>query len=335
VCVYAIDSAGGSNPRIGCATVRVTNLLPVGALDAVTSSEGRILARGWALDPDTTSPISVEVFVDGRATQALTANTYRPDVGRIHRKGDNHGFSGTANALAGTHQVCVNAINATAGPNPRLGCKNVTVTNQAPTGALDTVTSGMESFTILGWARDPDSADPITVQVYVDGKEVKALTSNTYRPDVGRIYRTGDNHGFSGTVSASYGRHEVCIYAIDSWGGANPRVACSTVDVNGTAFGALDAAVASPDTITVRGWAIDPNTSGPISVHVYSYGKGAQALTANTYRPDIGRIYGKGDDHGFSGTVSASAGTHPVCVYAIDSWKGTNPLIKCQLVTVP
>jgi len=335
VCVYAIDSAGGSNPRIGCATVKVTNRLPIGSLDAVTSSQGRILASGWALDPDTTSPISVHVYVDGHLTQALTANTPRPDVGRIYGKGDNHGFNGTVNALAGNHQVCVYAIDATAGPNPHIGCKNVDVINRAPTGALDPITTGMESFTMRGWALDPDTTGPIVVDAYVDGTQIQALTANTPRPDVARIYALGVNHGFISTVNASYGPHQVCITAIDSWGGANPRLACSTVDVNGTAFGALDFAVATPGKITVSGWAVDPNTTNPISVHVYVDGKAAQALTANTPRPDVGRIYGKGDNHGFSGAVNASAGTHPVCVYAIDSWGGTNPLIRCQTVTVP
>ena len=42
-----------------------------------------------------------------------------------------------------------------------------------------------------------------------------------------------------------------------------------------------------------------------------------------------------GDNHGFIGAVNTSAGPHQVCVYAIDSWQGTNPLIACKSVTVP
>jgi len=343
VCVYAIDSVGGSNPRIGCATVKVTNHAPIGALDAVTSTEGRISARGWALDPDTTSPIIVHLYVDGKAVQALTANSSRPDVGRIYGKGDNHGFSGTVNALAGTHQVCLYAIDASGGSNPRVGCKGVTVTNEAPIGSLDTLTSGMESFTLGGWAVDPDTSDPIAVDVYIDGKMVQTLTANTSRADVGRIYGKGDNHGYQTTLSATYGPHAVCIYAIDSWGGSNPKLGCSTVDVNGTAFGALDSVVATSSKITARGWAIDPNTIAPIKVHLYVDGKAVQGVLADTSRPDVGRIYGKGDNHGFiilDAPVNLSRGIHTVCVYAIDSWlwtNPTNPLIKrpCQSVTVP
>jgi len=42
-----------------------------------------------------------------------------------------------------------------------------------------------------------------------------------------------------------------------------------------------------------------------------------------------------GNNHEFNGTVNTSAGPHQVCVYAIDSWQGTNPLIACKSVTVP
>jgi hypothetical protein len=333
VCLYAIDSNGGTNPRIGCMNVTVTNRPPTGRLDEVTSSQGRILTRGWALDPDTTASITVHVYVDGKSTAAMAATLPRPDVGRVFGKGDNHGFSGTVNASNGTHQVCVYAIDSTGGTNPRIGCKNVTVTNQQPTGRIDGLTTGMESFALRGWALDPDTTEPIAVHVYVDGKAVQALMANTPRPDIARAFGNGEDHGFQATIAATYGPHTVCIYGIDSWGGPNPRVSCSTIDVNGTAFGHLDSAVATPGQITVRGWAIDPNTTGPIFVHVYP--SPVHAFTANISRPDVGAAYGKGNNHGFSGTVDATRGTKKVCVYAIDSWQGTNPLIGCASVTVP
>jgi hypothetical protein len=335
LCVYAIDSVGLNSPRIGCKSVTVTNHVPIGAFDAVASSEGRILASGWALDPDTALPINVHVYVDGKAVQALPANTSRADVGRIFGKGDNHGFSGTASALVGTHVVCVYAIDATGGASPRIGCKSVAVTNKVPVGALDTLESGMESFTLGGWALDPDTTGPIDVKVYLDGKMAQAITANTSRADVGRVYGNGDYHGFQTTLAATFGPHKVCIYAVDSWDGSSANVGCSTVNVNGTSFGFLDSVIPTPGTITVNGWAIDPNTSDPISVDEYIDGKAVQEITANESRPDVGRIYGMGDTHGFNGAVSALPGTHMVCVYAIDSWKGTNPLIKCQSVKVP
>jgi peptidoglycan hydrolase-like protein with peptidoglycan-binding domain len=209
------------------------------------------------------------------------------------------------------------------------------VPNRAPIGALDSVTSGMDSFTVRGWALDPDTTSSIRVHVYVDGRATASLAANGLRPDVGRIFGKGANHGFASSIRASAGAHQVCVYAIDSAGGRNPQVRCATVDVNGTAIGALDTAVASSGSITVRGWALDPNTTSSIRVHVYVDGRATLSLAANGSRPDVERIFGKGANHGFAGTVSAAAGPRQVCVYAIDSAGGTNPRIACKNVTVP
>jgi hypothetical protein len=312
------------------------NRSPIGALDAATSpSPGVIAVRGWGLDPDTTSWIRVHVYVDGAATASLAATNPRPDVGRIFGNGDNHGFTGAFDAAAGSHQVCVFAINLPAGPNRSIGCKGVVVSNQAPFGALDFVEPGMDSFTVRGWALDPNTTAPINVHVYVDGVATRSINANTYRPDVGRIFGKGDNHGFTGAFDAAAGPHEVCVYAIDSWGGTNPQIRCATIDVNGTAIGALDAAIAPPGKITVRGWALDPNTTNSTRVHVYVDGTATTSLAATGPRPDVGRIFGKGDNHGFSGTVNAKAGPRQVCIYAIDTAGGTNPRIGCKEVTVP
>src|SRR5450631_1388044 len=72
-----------------------TQRAPIGSLDSATGAVGTISVRGWALDPDTTSSIRVHVYLDGRATAALVATGSRPDVGRIYRRGDTHGFSGS------------------------------------------------------------------------------------------------------------------------------------------------------------------------------------------------------------------------------------------------
>jgi hypothetical protein len=205
---------------------------PFGALDAATSpSSGVISVSGWALDPDTTASINVHLYVDGRLVQGLPANTSRPDVGRIFRRGDNHGFFGSVSVNNGVHQVCVYAIDSAGGSNPRIGCATVTVTNHAPIGALDGVTSSSGHIQAFGWALDPDTTASINVHLYVDGRLVQGLPANTSRPDVGRIFGKGDNHGFSATVAALAGTRQVCVYAIDASGGTNPRLGCRTMTV--------------------------------------------------------------------------------------------------------
>ncbi len=68
-------------------------------------------------------------------------------------------------------------------------------------------------------------------------------------------------------------------------------------------FGSLNGVSAAPGgKINVGGWAIDPDATGPIDVHVYVNGAFKGALTANSSRTDIGAAFpGYGADHGFSG----------------------------------
>jgi hypothetical protein len=132
VCVYAINVGpyGFTNPTLGCRRVTVDGT-PVGFLDTVTRSGSSVTAAGWAIDPDTASPIEVHLYVDGAFAGPSTAQRPRPDLATAFPAyGGNHGYSTSTEGLApGSHQLCVYAINApdTAGINPLLGCRSVTI----------------------------------------------------------------------------------------------------------------------------------------------------------------------------------------------------------------
>lgn len=340
VCVTALDSVGGPGTTLGCRTLTVVNLTPIGHVDAVRPvTGGGLYVGGWALDPDTANPIGVHVYVDGTGT-AWTANGSRPDIGTKYGLGDLHGFGGTiAPVAAGPHRVCVYAINTPVGPNPTLSCATVTVPvtpNDPPFGSVDAMTTGLNTVTVRGWALDPDTTKPITVRIDVDSTGT-TVTANAGRTDVGRTYGKGDLHGYTTTVPATTGTHRVCVTAIDSTTGPSTSLGCRTLTVvNASPIGYVDAI--RPVTgggIYVAGWALDPDTTNPIGVHVYVDGTGI-AWTANGSRPDVGRAYGLGDLHGFSGTTPAAApGPHQVCVYAINTPAGPNPTLACTTVTVP
>lgn len=340
VCLWAIDSDGGSNPQIGCSTVTVNNKPPIGAFDSATSVEGQLRVRGWTLDPDTTASIRAHVYVDGKAVASIAADGNRPDVNTAYGKGAAHGFDTVVPATAGSHQVCVYGIDATGGPNTQLGCRTVTIVNAVPIGAFDSAQTGLEKFTIKGWALDPDVTRSVQVHVYVDGKATRSILADGNRPDVNAAYGMGAAHGFEATLSASVGSHEVCLYAIDTWGGKAGMFGCRTVEVNGKPYGALDTATSpARNTVQVTGWAIDPNTTDPISVHVYVDGSPVKSVPANTARPDVDAAYGMGPLHGYSTTVSGIAsGRHTICTWALDSWGaaagGVNPQLGCLSVTV-
>ncbi|OLT55466.1 hypothetical protein BJF88_06305 [Cellulosimicrobium sp. CUA-896] len=308
---------------------------PIGHVDTIEpAGAGTVSVRGWAIDHDAPGPINVHVYVDGRGARSLLASTPRSDIERIYGRTQS-GFSATVPVSAGQHEVCVYAINQPAGANPRLACKTVTVTNRLPLGHVDSVTvSGPDSVAVRGWAIDRDAPGPINVHVYVDGRAAVSILASTPRSDIERIYGRAQS-GFSATVPVSAGDHEVCLYAINQPSGSNPRLACKAVTVtNQRPIGHVDSITPAPGQLTVRGWALDRDTTASIPVHVYVDGKLAGSASAATSRSDIERIYGLGAAHGYTVTVPASDGSHRVCVYAINTPAGSNPSIGCGDVTV-
>ena len=99
----------------------------------------------------------------------------------------------------------------------------------------------------------------------------------------------------------------------------------------GNPIGSIDGASLANGTVTLNGWAIDPNTSSPDIVHVYVNGVGFQ-ITADGARPDLGNPWGLGNAHGwsFSG-ARIGAGTQHVCVYALNiAGSGSHQLLGCR-----
>ena len=210
----------------------------MGNLESATVGEGTVSVSGWALDPDTNDPVTVQVSVDGAVASSFVANGSRPDVGRVWGRGDLHGFATTVSTTSGSHEVCVTALNATTGPSTQIACRTVTVpavqtppaSNRAPFGNIETVTATAGSVTLTGWALDPDTNDPITVHMYVDSASA-AFTANQSRPDVGQVWGRGDLHGFTTTMAAAPGVRTVCLYGINATPGTNPQIGCRTVTV--------------------------------------------------------------------------------------------------------
>ncbi|MBO3093940.1 hypothetical protein [Cellulomonas dongxiuzhuiae] len=332
VCVVALKAAPGVDLTLGCRQVTVVNKDPHGWIDSVTTTATGITVTGWALDPDTDDPIAVHVYVDS-ASSAHLANGHRPDLSARFGRGPAHGFSVTVPATPGTHRLCVYAINATPGHNPQLECRTVEVRDSAPFGWIDSVEVTSTGVTVTGWAMDPDTAGPIDVHVYVDSA-ARAVRADRPRPDLVPVHANGADHGYTATVPTTPGQRRVCVYAINANAGPNTTVACFTVTVpDGTPFGFIDSVVPGSRSVTVTGWAIDPDTTGPIAVHVY-VGAAGTAVVAGGDRPDLVPVFGRGPAHGFSATVPAAPGPQEVCVYAINTPSEPNPRLSCRTVTV-
>jgi hypothetical protein len=240
VCAYAINVGfRGQNPLLGCRTVTLQQVAPEGNLDSVRSvGGGRVDVYGWALDRSVpTAPVSVHYYVDGVFRGAVEASGDRPDIGKVFpASGSRHGFGSTLDVGLGRHEVCAYAINiGVSGPNPRIGCSTVEVTDLAPIGSVDSIAkSGAGQVTLWGWTFDPDNPTATTsVRVLVDGVERGVLAADQARPDIGAAYpAAGPAHGFGTTLTASAGQHEVCVSALSTDGQARPAsLRCARVTV--------------------------------------------------------------------------------------------------------
>lgn len=133
-------------------------------------------------------------------------------------------------------------------------------------------------------------------------------------------------------------------YYVSSWapfGGEKPYVTVDDTSINSCnhlncdPWGAFDSVSGGKGTLTVAGWAQDPNTTNPVNLHVYVDGVMAGSTTTNRARADIEAKYHRGLSYGYKATFTASPGKHDVCVYAINVGAGTNNThIGCKSVTV-
>jgi hypothetical protein len=315
---------------------------PAGYFDGVSRTAlngwfGTTTVAGWAIDPDTTNPTDVHIYVDGVPTAVLKANKARPDVAELLAGYDAspHGFSGTIPVIYGKREICAYAINTVgSGDNALLNCTTATI-GQDPTGAFDSANLST-GITVRGWALDADSTGDIDVHAYVNGTFAGAATANTSRPDVDAVFpRNGGTHGFEMTVPAQQGQQNVCLYAINTGPGSNALIGCKTLTGNRVPFGFLDSVRPAPGGVTVSGWAIDPDTTGAIEVHTYIDGIGAGSTIAGKSRPDLlGPFPSYGADHGYTATYPASPGMHNICTYGINLGAGNNVLLSCRTISL-
>ena len=142
LCVYAPDLEDSSRrSSLGCRTVAVQVAVPRASWDSLSASDAGVSAWGWALDTDAkTSPVSVDVYVDGGWGAAVTANGSRPDIGAAFPgAGNAHGWSYAVWLPPGSHTLCVYAIDIQIpSHNTPLGCRTVTMPAESPQHAIQT-----------------------------------------------------------------------------------------------------------------------------------------------------------------------------------------------------
>ena len=142
--------------------------------------------------------------------------------------------------------------------------------------------------------------------------------STTFRPLVPAGWSTWTfwQYTSTGTVPGISGSVDVNRYCCDA--GNLAALGGSGVGA-GNPFGNLESAARIPGSVSVQGWAIDPDTTGSVAVHVYVDGAWAGQATANVARPTWARPSRAGTRTTASRcNVPVGPGDHRVCAYAIN-----------------
>lgn len=115
VCVYAMnvpDSDANEELLLGCKLLRLPSAF--GKLESATMTSKGIHVKGWVVDGDAPwSSSSVQITVDGKSFDAVSAQANRPDLAKAMPGVTAwHGFDRTVPVRSlGTHRVCVTGIN--------------------------------------------------------------------------------------------------------------------------------------------------------------------------------------------------------------------------------
>jgi len=360
----ALDNLYGSGDRCGAYGNRnfwrmytdwfgspTGNSSPTGHIDAVRGSNGSIGISGWAADPDTTAPLRVAFYVDGVGKRTVDADIDRGDLAsRLGAGNTKHGFSTNLTGIApGNRSVCAIAINQGPGSNATLGCATVSVGSNPPKGVLDTVRGGTNTIAVAGWVLDPDSSAAPNYKVQVDGVGAIDAKADRTRNDVAKVNPgVGSTLGFSNTITkVAAGTRQVSLWTQDKPGTKWVKLVTKTATVTdpttgstgqtGAVKGAYDSATVGTGTVSVSGWAIDPDVYDPVKYKIHIDGLEVGSGSATATRGDVARRYpGWGSDVGLNTTVkNVKPGKHSVVVWYQDLPRGKYVKWGTKTVTVP
>jgi hypothetical protein len=260
--------------------------------------------------------------------------TTNPDLGALH------GFRVVLPDLAaGTHQVCVTLLNVSGSPGApvTLPCASPVVRHD-PAGIAPVLGRRGSAVTASGWVVDPDTTSPVEAHVFVDGRFATKTVASATRSDIPAPWNGyGTGHGWSVSLDLTAGSHSVCVFGINAGTGSNKLLGCTSTVVKHSPFGNLTSVTKRSDGLAVYGWAIDPDTTGGVTVRILFDGKQVRILGAVLSRADVGKAYPDyGPAHGFSTLLHPGRGRHTVCATAdnVSGTPGTASGLGCRTITI-
>ena len=152
---------------------------PLGNLESAQRRPGSIQVSGWATDPETTvvdHGARVRRRRLGRRVHRVRKPARRRSVVLLARRRARLLVLAPGRLRART-ACCVYAINVGAGSR-EPAARAAPRPSACPVGNFESATRSPGSVRLTGWAIDPDTADPATVHVYVDGGWGGAYTAS-------------------------------------------------------------------------------------------------------------------------------------------------------------
>ncbi|MFB9664730.1 hypothetical protein HP467_07850 [Curtobacterium albidum] len=345
VCVVAVNKAGsGSDATLGCQSVtRQTGSPWLNVDQAVSKSPGTMNIRGWAIDPDTAASIRVDAYVDGVRVKGRVADMAKAGLATTFPGyGANHQFSMSVSGLAPSvpHELCLAAVDAVGGQGATWDCRTVAQPTGDPRTTIEQAkATSIGTLSVSGFSVDPDVVTPVTVSVSVDGRAVGSSVAKATSDSAAAAFPDyGTAHGFTTTIpDVGPGKHSVCVTAKNVGGGKDATTCADVSMLSGSPTLYIDEASSkAPGSITMRGWAIDPDTTDPVRIDTYVDGVGRSSIPANSVKSSLTSVFGTayGPAHQFAQTLTGfTPGTHQVCTWAINSGPGSN-VADCRSVTV-
>src|SRR3954451_10667164 len=150
---------------------------------------------------------------------------------------------------------------ATLVPPPRCGPTDPPPSRFNPTGEIESVTRGPTGVSVVGWASDPDRAGgPLDVLLLL-GTHTRLVQAVTERPDVNGVE-------FAVTINADdLNRVPVCATVTNVGGGDDDTtLPCRNITIGHDPVGRLEEVTSGSAQVYVRGWAIDPDSAGSVTV---------------------------------------------------------------------
>ncbi|WP_157970775.1 CAP domain-containing protein [Nakamurella deserti] len=218
-----------------------------------------------------------------------------------------------------------------------------------PVGQFQSLTATGATVRLTGWGLDPELATAASTIRVTDTAPDGSVATSTAQASIARPELAADRpasgaaHGFDHSyVTAGRGGHTVCATVVDTGAGlGDTALGCLTYTV-GDPVGGVESATVTGRTLTVAGWAVDPDqptAAATVTVTDRLAGGPATSTTVVASAPHAGAdraVPGAGPAHGFTVTAPISGvGEHAVCATVAGvRAAGVVTDLGCRTVTV-